>query len=408
MAECSINTVVTDDRIIFKLEGRIDASNADEVKSKILDERRHNLVGSLVLDCEKLEYISSAGLRVFLQLLKFEKDNNHDGRNDKSLLKFMNVTQNVEDILNVTGFANLFEVSKAMRDISGVAAKKMGYLGKIAVYNINDDTLLKVYPPETTLETVERERSYAQTAFLSGVPTLIAYDIVKYHGQYGMLYELIKAQSVLSLIETAPWKLEQYAADMGRLLKLIHTSTPERGILPDTHDFYDTVIRRMDKFISPSEVNMLLKLNDAIPHADTIVYGNFNARNIFVRQDELMLINMSSISCGNPLYDLGLIYMSHVLYPEFVSTYATGLEMLYPRKFWEVLIHAYLGTDDTNKVSEAEKAIKAAAFMRTAISPVMTELTKEETERVIMLCRRKFLNETEIASMAETLRHARF
>ena len=51
------------------LEGRIDSGNAPEIEKEI------NAIGfertdSLVLDMQKLEYISSAGLRVVLRLKK--------------------------------------------------------------------------------------------------------------------------------------------------------------------------------------------------------------------------------------------------------------------------------------------------------------------------------------------------
>ena len=55
-------------------KGRLDASTADEFRAKILqiiEDGTHNIV----LDCEGLDYISSAGLRVLLEATKKVKQN---------------------------------------------------------------------------------------------------------------------------------------------------------------------------------------------------------------------------------------------------------------------------------------------------------------------------------------------
>ena len=54
---------------ILTLQGRLDANTADEFRAKILqiiDDGTHNIV----LDCEGLDYISSAGLRIVLEATK--------------------------------------------------------------------------------------------------------------------------------------------------------------------------------------------------------------------------------------------------------------------------------------------------------------------------------------------------
>ena len=57
---------------ILTLKGRLDANTAEEFRAKILriiEDGSHNVV----LDCEGLDYISSAGLRVVLEAVKRAK-----------------------------------------------------------------------------------------------------------------------------------------------------------------------------------------------------------------------------------------------------------------------------------------------------------------------------------------------
>ncbi len=57
---------------------------------------------SIVLDLEKLEYISSAGLRVLLKAQKAMK-------NEKSL-KLKNVGNAAMEVLEITGFADFLDI----------------------------------------------------------------------------------------------------------------------------------------------------------------------------------------------------------------------------------------------------------------------------------------------------------
>jgi anti-sigma B factor antagonist len=82
----------------ISLEGRLDTITAPELeeflKSNLAD------VGSVVIDCEKLGYISSAGLRVLLALNK----------KIKNCLSLVNVLEPVMEVLEVTGFVNILEI----------------------------------------------------------------------------------------------------------------------------------------------------------------------------------------------------------------------------------------------------------------------------------------------------------
>ena len=80
------------------LEGRLDASNAPEFDS-FLTEHTVN-VTALTIDCEKLAYISSAGLRVLLAAHK----------KMKGALKLCHVQELVMEVLELTGFADILEI----------------------------------------------------------------------------------------------------------------------------------------------------------------------------------------------------------------------------------------------------------------------------------------------------------
>lgn len=57
---------------------RIDASNAPQVENEIQKAREEAQGLPIIIDAEKLEYISSAGLRVLLRLRKENRRAYHD------------------------------------------------------------------------------------------------------------------------------------------------------------------------------------------------------------------------------------------------------------------------------------------------------------------------------------------
>ena len=84
----------------ISVEGRIDANTSNEFMNKI----NENLEGAknVVIDFEKVEYISSAGLRV---LLSTEKTMKGQGK-----LTLVHVNDVVMEVLNITGFVDILNI----------------------------------------------------------------------------------------------------------------------------------------------------------------------------------------------------------------------------------------------------------------------------------------------------------
>lgn len=81
------------------IDGRLDTVTAPELESAL-----NANIGSadyLTFDCEKLAYISSAGLRVLLTAHK----------RMKGAMKLTNVSELVMEVLEMTGFADIWVIA---------------------------------------------------------------------------------------------------------------------------------------------------------------------------------------------------------------------------------------------------------------------------------------------------------
>ena len=82
------------------LEGRLDTTTAPDLESVIKDSVSG--VTDLILDFEKLDYISSAGLRVLLSA--------HKTMSQQGSMKVVRPNESVKEIFDITGFSEILTV----------------------------------------------------------------------------------------------------------------------------------------------------------------------------------------------------------------------------------------------------------------------------------------------------------
>lgn len=92
----------SDDKFLVTLEGELDTAAAAEVEQTLQPLYTTN-GKEVIIDCTKLEYIASSGLRILISILKGSK-----AGGSKVVLK--NLNDDIKDIFKLTGFINLFEI----------------------------------------------------------------------------------------------------------------------------------------------------------------------------------------------------------------------------------------------------------------------------------------------------------
>jgi anti-sigma B factor antagonist len=96
----NIEKVAEGTSLTVKLEGRLDTTTSPQLEGELGS--KLDGVKELVFDLEKLEYISSAGLRV---LLSAQKVMNKSGK-----MTVCNVSDSINEIFEVTGFSDILTI----------------------------------------------------------------------------------------------------------------------------------------------------------------------------------------------------------------------------------------------------------------------------------------------------------
>ncbi len=301
-----MQTSRTKDKIIISLEGRIDTGNASQTENEISSVLAENPSLTPEFDAASLEYISSAGLRV---LLKFCKSSGKK-------LSIFNVSKEVFEIFETTGFTNILDVQKKLREISVEGCELLGQGGSGSVYRLDEDKIVKIYKPFVTRETIDSEREFARTAFMNGVPSVIAYDLIKCGEAYGIVFELIKSKTLGATIKENPEKLEEYVDKYVALAKKLHSIQVEKGAFTDIKTVLHERARNLPNLCTSEDVALLESLIDCMPDCNTIIHNDLHPGNIMIQDGELLLIDMPDMTLGPVIYDLCGIFRNMVMAPK--------------------------------------------------------------------------------------------
>ena len=360
-----------DGKLTIALEGRIDTNNAAQTEKEIFD-AVGNKTADIIIDAEKLEYISSAGLRVLMKLLK----------SINKPLPVINVSRDVYDIFETTGFTELFDVKKALREVSVEGCELIGSGGYGKVYRIDQETIVKIYNPGISLEFVEQERATSQKAFLMGVPTAISYDVVKCGDSYGVVYELLNAKTTAQLLNEDPSKLPELFGRSAGLLKKLHGIVPGKDSgLPDRKSKLLEWVDSLGDLITEDEAGKIKTFIKNVPDRDTFLHGDFNAKNVMVQDGEFLLIDIGDAAIGHPVFDVAGLMLAYIIIPSTRGGSKSdeelkgllGFDFEYAQKVWGVMCGAYFGVRTPEEIGAITQKLMPYCLLMMTFQALSTQ-----------------------------------
>lgn len=351
-----------DNTLNIILPSILDRNNATEVLGEI-NEKLDSKIDNIVFKADDLKYISADGLDVILELKKKYEN-----------ILIDNARLGIYDTLALYGFDHFVDINKKYRFISVEGCKVIGEGGHGTIYKIGEDTILKVYKDHSPIEVIENERQYAKNAFVNGVPTAIAYDVVETNQGYGVIFEMINGMTLGQYLIKHPDKLEEYSVKFADLLHVLHTTNADPTLYDD---FQDVLIERCEvakKYISNDEAETLKRIIMSIPKGNGMIHGDYHPNNVMVDDEgELILIDMADISRGNGFFDMGGSYLvmnfiAKIPVIKMAVPAITSLKAKPSLKMWDILMHRYFDTNDEELIKKYNEKYKAFSNIRIATS----------------------------------------
>ena len=285
---------------------------------------------------------------------------------------------------------------KPLREVSVEGCELLGKGGNGAVYRLDEETIVKVYFGErNSPEKIKRNRQITRDAFVQGVPSMIAFDMVRVGENYGVIYEMVNAKSMNEVIGENPDKLEEYAYLIADTLKKLHNTEFEPGSLPDSRNWYRNDVKStLDAgMYKPEEAERIYKLIDGIPYRNTFIHMDFHPGNLMYKDGEIMLIDLDDAGIGHPVLDLASMYLVYVTAAK--SNWKATNKGINPKQYarlWDIIVRRYFGTDDENEIKEINRILNGYSkikFMRgIATSPSVPNFLRKP---VVALTKGPFL-----------------
>ena len=350
-----VRVELTDEKIRVWLSGHIDSTNAEAVKEELFG-KIGDAEGPVTVDASDLEYISSAGLRILLQLRKKHAE-----------LHITDVSPEVYEILDVTGFTQMMDVTRAYRKVSIEGCEIIGKGANGTIYRIDQDNVVKVYNNADALDDIRHEREVAKLALILGIPTAISYDIVKIGDSYGSVFELLNARSFSKILATEPERIDWCVKEYVELLHKIHDTEVPEGKLPDMKKTAIKWATFMKDYLPDETGSKLLQLVEDVPYNNHMIHGDYHTKNVELTNDEVLLIDMDTLAVGDPVFEFASIFnaligfyeLDHDRILEFQGfSYDTSVT------FWNKVMAAYAGTDDASVLKSLEDKARVIGYTR--------------------------------------------
>ena len=202
------------DTLVLNMSGNVTAENVPALDKDFQKEIESEKPENIVIDMSQLVSISSSGLRLIIKLSE-----------QFPALSLVNVNDLVYDILETTGFTKMFDVKRAYKEISLKGLPVLGEGATATVYRIDNEKVVKIYKEGISEEELLSEQKETRNAFITGVPTMIAFESVRAGNQLGTVYEAINSEPLISIYSGAsPEKrrelIVKYAAAVKKMCRI--------------------------------------------------------------------------------------------------------------------------------------------------------------------------------------------
>ena len=342
------------DEVTIRYEGRLDSVSAPIVQGELQTQlANQGDIDDLVWDAGELTYLSSMGLRVLLGLKK-QYSNFH----------IVEAGMEVFNILDVTGFTQIIPTTRKLRQVSIDGCELVGKGGVGTVYRLSDDTIIKVFRKDTTMDVLNTEMNMAKESFLLGMPTAITFDVVRVGEQFGLVYELLKAKTLSDCIKQHPERIDEYANLYARLFRQLHSiEVRNDGIIGDSYEKEINQLNHIRRYFDDESVDLLIHIIQSIPKGNRLLHGDLQTKNVMLQDGELMMIDMGEVGYGHPLLDLAHSYSSLVsLIGDYEAT--IGFPRKYGEPFWNTMMSVYFEGESAETIAHRNEQIRVVSLVR--------------------------------------------
>lgn len=177
------------------------------------------------------------------------------------------------------------------------------------------DVLLKLNKAGLNdLDTVKSEFHLSTSVAALGVSTPGMNEIVRVGDAYATIMERIKdKKSIFRICHDEPGRIEEMARLFCRLGKELWATPCNTSVFPGRKK---TALEGLKAscYFGKKNIETLRTFIEAVPESTCCVHGDFQPGNVIVSGDKFYWIDLGRFSWGNPMFDIGHLYLSCIVY----------------------------------------------------------------------------------------------
>ena len=250
-------------------------------------------------------------------------------------------------------------------DIKDYVLSGGGANGESYDHLTDPNVMLKLYFPGKIQQSLD-ELNRARKVFDLGVPSpKPGTYVVTEDGRYGILFHCIPGKVSFSRATgDHPERVQEYAMEFAQMCRQLHAIHVDTTQFENVKDRYTRLLIE-NQFFTSDEKDKLSHFIEDVPNTDTAIHGDLQFSNAIFTEYQSYFIDLGDFCYGNPLFDLGMVYLSCNLSDETFIKETFHMDKATAIKFWEAFALAYFGKERSLK--EIEEEIKPFAGLKTII-----------------------------------------
>ena len=240
-----------------------------------------------------------------------------------------------------------------------------GANGESYDHKTDPSVMLKLYFPGKIQQPLDEMR-LARKVYESGIPTPEPGEyVVTEEGRYGIRFHRILGKiSYSRATGDHPENVQQYAEEFAEMSLQLHATHVDTTQFESVKDRYYRLLAE-NPFFTVDEKYKLSHFIDSVPDTDTALHGDLQFSNAIFAGNERYFIDLGDFCYGNPLFDVGMVYLCCNLSNEDFIRETFHMEKATAIRFWEHFAPAYFGKERSLK--EIDKEIRPFAGLKTLI-----------------------------------------
>ncbi len=206
------------------------------------------------------------------------------------------------------------------------------------------------------------------------------------------MFELLNARSLAKLIAEEPERQDYWASVYVDLLRKIHATTVEPGIMPDMRAVALGWAEFVAPYLSEVEARKLHNLLEAVPEDHQMLHGDYHIKNVMIQDGEALLIDMDTLCMGHPVFEFASIFLAYEGFCELDHGEAMrflGIPYDAALRLWNETLRLSFADRSAAEIAAIADRARVVGYTRLLRRTVRRDGDSERGRAQIALCRQR-------------------